>query len=241
MRKNSDQMDRIIAAALKELEVEAEQGMPDVNVAWANFEKRVQVRESKHKTDHKKNRKRLALVVAAAIIILFSIQNQKVTAFKNEIYEWIGKDENNITIITEQENVTAENGRYTGLTFEEAQGMTIFHLVKPTYLPSDFENSPEIEVIINNYPLALVKMTYTGADNKFLSLVQENSAGEEKRNTFVPENVEVENIKLDNKNITLLKIDNSLSAKWTYNGIKYTLSANFIEQEILLEIIKNLK
>lgn len=43
-------MDRVIAAAITELEAEAEQGMPDVNVAWADFEKRMKAKESKQKT-----------------------------------------------------------------------------------------------------------------------------------------------------------------------------------------------
>jgi hypothetical protein len=124
LTKYNDKMDVLITQALKAMESEAEQGMPNLEDAWSNFEAKMQQRQSKPKKAHKIFGARGALIACAALIIILTVQGKNVVAFKDEVFQWIGRDAGNGTIIVEKQNPQIEEGLYTDLSLREAQEAT---------------------------------------------------------------------------------------------------------------------
>lgn len=230
-------MDTVIDGALKQLETEAIEGMPDKETSWASFEMILKEKQSKQ---NKQSYIKLALVVSLALVLLMSTQSEKVIAFKNEVFQWIGKDDQG-TIISEVENPAIEPGTYEGLSFEEAQEMTLFHLLKPEFLPSETQQTPEIELVVHDYPILSVRMQFAGNQGEMIYLSQGNSSGNMKRNTFIPDNVDYEEISVGERNILLVQQETAINVQWTENGIHYYLRTFDISKEDVLNIIENLK
>lgn len=114
MEKHNDHMDLIIDAAIQQLEKEAVAGMPDIDASWDKFEKAL---KEKQPSKNSRSYLKLALVASLALVLLLSTQSEKVTAFRNEVFQWIGKDQEQGTIISEVENPAIEPGTYKNLSF----------------------------------------------------------------------------------------------------------------------------
>ena len=227
----------LIGAAVNELQKEASADMPDVEASWTKFQAALKEKQNK---PNRRLYLKLALAVSIAAVLLLSTQSEKVTAFKNEVFQWIGTNDQG-TVITEVENPGIEPGTYEGLSFEDAQEMTLFHLLRPEYLPAGITPQPEIEIEVIEYPLLSVKMQYEGEQGEILLFSQEKTTGNMRGNTFVPENVECREITLTGKNVVFINAESTIVAKWTEHGIHYNVATYRIEEEDVLKVIENLK
>ncbi len=231
-------MDTIIDAALKQLETEALEGMPHVETSWDKFEKALKEKQPKKS---KRYYAKIALIASFALVLLLSTQIERVTAFKNEVFQWIGKDYQQGTVISEIENPTIEPGTYKGLSFDEVQGRTLFHILKPEFLPAGINKTPEIELEVYEYPLLSVKMQFQGDQQKILIFFQEKTSGNMETNTYVPKNAECKELSIGDKNVVFISIANTVKVQWTENGIRYYFTTFGIKEEDVLRIIKSLK
>jgi hypothetical protein len=238
LAEQNNQVDTTIKAALKQLEKEAVEGMPDIETSWAKFETNLKEKQLKQK---KHSYLKLAFVASLALVLLLSTQSEKVTAFGNEVYQWIGKDQEQGTIISEVENPAIEPGTYKDLSFDKAQEMTLFHLLKPEFLPAGIKEPPEIEMVVHEYPVLSVKMYYKGVKEELLIISQESSSGNVQKNTYIPENVECKTISLGGKNIIFINAESTIIAQWTENGIRYSVRSFGIKEQDVLKIIEHLK
>jgi len=229
-------MDVIIDSALQRLEKEALEGMPDIEESWAKFETALKEKQPKNKRRYVK----FALAASLALVLLLSTQSEKVIAFKNEVFRWIVKDDQGTTI-SEVENPAIDPGEYKGLSFEEAQEMTLFHLLKPGFLPAGIKEPPEIEIVVNEYPVLSVKMQYEGEKEELLIILQESSSGNMQTNTYVPKNVECREISLGSKNIVFIDAKSTIIAQWTENGIRYSVRSFGIKEQDVLKVIDHLQ
>lgn len=237
MAEHNDRMDVIIDSALQRLEKEALEGMPDIEESWAKFETALKEKQHKQK---KHSYAKLALVASLALVLLLSTQSEKVTAFKNEVFRWVGKYDQS-TVISEVENPAIAPGKYNNLSFEEAQAMTLFHLLKPQFLPVGIKEPPEIEVVVNEYPVLSVRMQYKGVKEGLLIILQERSSGDMQTNTYVPENIEYREISIGSKDIVFINAESTIIAQWTENGIRYSVRSFGIKEPDVLKVIEHLK
>lgn len=237
---HNDQIDDLISESLKQLEKEAELGMPDPETAWMDFEKALKRKKSRHSINYKKHYAKIALIAVLAVAILLSSQSEKVTAFKNEVFVWFTKDTGKEKLITQTENPNIEAGMYNNLTFEEAQEMVMFHLKLPDALPEGINETPEIDVEVIEYPFVTVTMNFEGQKGKKITLFQENSTGDRQQNTFVPENVDTERFYVKGKEVIFIGQNSVLTAQWTDNGIWYQIIARKITKNEFLKILNNI-
>ena len=227
----------IIDTTLNQLEKEALEGMPDVETSWAKFETAL---NEKYPKKRKIPYAKFALVASVALALLLSTQSEKVTAFKNEIFQWIVKDAGQGAIVSEVENPIKEPGVYTGLSFEDAQEKTVFHLLKPEYLPAGIKPNPEVELEVYEYPIVSVKLEFEGDQNKTLIILEENSPGNMQTNTFVPENVKLKEMKIENRNVLVFSREGTTVVQWAENGIHYSIRTYGIKEEDVFKVIKTL-
>lgn len=119
--------------------------------------------------------------------------------------------------------------------------MTLFHLLRPEYLPAGITLQPEIEIVVIEYPVMSVRMQYEGEQGEILLFSQEKTTGNMKRNIFVPENVECREISVENRKILFIEQDAAINAQWIENGIHYYMRTFGIKKEDVLKIIKTLQ
>lgn len=119
--------------------------------------------------------------------------------------------------------------------------MTLFYLLNPKFLPAGIKEPPEIEMVVNEYPVLSVRMQYKGVKEELLIILQESSTGNMQTNTYVPENVEYRKISLGSKNIIFIDAESTIIAQWTENGIRYSVRSFGIKEKDMLKIIEHLK
>lgn len=224
--------------------------LEDVEEKWQDFEKRlVEItakadKEAVKKSSWVKKYRRIFTSVAAFVavfLIFFSLSPQAVVGFKNEVYKWLGQTNTGDLVISESHNPEYKQGKYEELSLEEAKGMVLFEIKFPQYVPADFQSPPQISVVSDDYPKSVVDIKYKEGDFVLL-LKQEKIFLEENRNTYVPQNANLQSIKIkDNLEVTMIQQDSTVHIFWTENLIKYNVIAQNITFEELVKVIETLK
>jgi hypothetical protein len=235
-------LDANVAKALKDIAEEANEQMPDIEMSWKEFERKI---KNKNKSSRNKNNKyKYSLVASIVVLAVILINNPAVNAFKNQVFQWTEKDQaSKATIIKTEENPQVKEGTYKNLSFLEAQNMAIFGLKKLEYVPNTLKNKPKIEAIVSTYPLTLVKIAYENNNNQeLLSFEQENTMGKEKQAIYVPENIKTDTMNIDHKKITIFYRDNKFfNGVWNENGIKYSLTASDTSKDEFIKMLENIR
>lgn len=217
----------------------------EIDKCWERFEQKLQEKEKHKEKLGAKNKLVIALVasIVFSLIIIPALLPEQVTAFKNSVFRSI-KEEEGQRIITDKINSEAIEGEYINLTFEKAQSLTVQHLLYPEYLPEKFKDTtPQIDVTINNHPYSLTAITFKINDDDFIILIQESLVGERENRTYVPQNVNVETVKLlnDDKEILLFKVSDTLyRINWIDNSMQYTLTTSNIDLKDIVRIIDSM-
>lgn len=216
----------------------------DIDKCWEDFEKKLQAEEKSKKK--KVNNKLLVAFVASIILTLITIPAlfpEQVTAFKNSIFRTVHYEQGQ-RIITDKINPEVIEGEYNNITFEEAQSLTVQHLLYPEYLPGNYKNMiPQVDVTINNHPDSLTTITFKNSDDEFIVLVQESLVGERENRTYVPQNVDIETVNLlnDEREFLLFKVSDTLyRINWIKNSMQYTLTTSNIDLKDIVRIIDSM-
>ncbi|SMB86082.1 protein of unknown function [Desulfonispora thiosulfatigenes DSM 11270] len=215
----------------------------DVEQSWEEFEKRLNKTENKPKQKGIKHRKHLKIIVAVLVIIIIAtpiVNANKVTAFKDETYQWFSKSEDGeATVISKNTNIKIEPGLYKDLTFEEAQSMTTYNIKYPNYLSAGITNKPQISINAGKYPYAITNLIFEN-DDKMLLIKQENIIGERTTNTYVPKNAKIKKVTKNDIEFLIIENANNYQVHWTINSMEYIVVATNIKYEELMKIIKDL-
>ena len=218
-----------------------------VEEKWQDFEKKLQGEQQKETNKETnlfgKYPRMLVSVAAFAAVFLFfvSLNPKTVIGFKNEVFRWLGQAESGDVVISERHNPKYKPGTFKDLSWDEAKGMVVFELKSPQYVPADFQASPQINVVSEDYPQSMVAIRYVEKE-KCLIIKQENILIEANRNTYVPQNAEAQKIIVkDNLEATLVKQDAIVQIFWTENLIRFKIMAKNIAVEEIVKVIEALK
>lgn len=214
---------------------------------WQDFERKIA-----EKNDAViKNKKRFAqrmkwLTVAAALLLVTScalLNPQVVIGFKDELFQWVEKSQNNDFIFTERRNPEYKEGQFEGVTLEEAKSMVVFNVVYPKYLPEVLSaTTPAISIYSVEYPLSTVTISFQQPEQSFLTITQHNLLIENNRNTFVPENAQFEELTLQN-GLKVIFFDRQkvLEFRWTEKNVNYRVVTANLDYREAIKVIESLK
>ncbi|NLO76321.1 MAG: DUF4367 domain-containing protein [Clostridia bacterium] len=223
--------------------------LPPVHVEekWQEFENRLQAEQQKETNKQislfrKYQRMFVPVAVFAVVFIIFiSLSPKTVIGFKNEVFRWFGQTESGDVVISERHNPEYKQGIFKDLSWEEAKGMVVFALKSPQYVPADFQSPPLINVVSNEYPQSVVVITYVEEDKRLI-IKQENILNETNRNTFVPQNADIQKIRVnDNLEVTLINQESTVQVFWTENMIRFNIMTQNIAVEEIIKVIEALK
>jgi len=236
---NEEQLDKYIRNSLK-LMIEGPVPI-DEKKMWEDFLKRL---EQQQELEKRKQIQKKCLTALAAVLILtiapasFLAPN-KVTAFKEDIYQFFFRNDNE-TLIKETVNPPVNNGEFKDITFEKAQELTVFQLKYPGFLPLGLNSQPRINVSVKEPPLAQVEIIFR-QDDKYLNFGQKTNLVSKKSNIHIPKDTAVKKELINNVEILFIQKDNFLSAFWNENSIHYTMSCQNLDNQDIIKIIQNLK
>lgn len=234
-------MDKLIEASVKDM---MDAPLPiDTDLAWEDFERRL----NEVKAQENKAKKRyIGLLVAAIttliIILPFTFKATEVTAFKSTLFRWWGTaEEGEGTVIAEKFNTQVSPGKYSNLTLEEAQELTIYHMKQPTYVPDSFSGEPAISVEITVAPAIKSEIKYVDGSD-FLIVQQKNRLGDSTLNTHLPSNADKEEVILkDGVTAIYFETENTNTIRWFESSMQYNIITNQLGMEELVKIAKGLK
>ncbi|MDD4145950.1 MAG: hypothetical protein PHS83_02455 [Clostridia bacterium] len=213
---------------------------------WQDFKKRLgaQQQEGRKKPPRLINAQKQVIAVAVLVMIILLASWFKpsvVTGFKNEIFKWFNRTGNGDLVISENYNPQYQLGIYEDISWEEAKSIVLFELKYPHYLPTPFSSAPQIKVVSNDYPKSTVTIKFDEGES-FLIIKQENILVTENLNTYVPQNMEVQKIKVRDKlEVNLINHDSTERIFWTENMIRFTIMTKNIAEEEIIKVIKALK
>jgi hypothetical protein len=239
---DDDQLEELISKSIKEKMKAIEQNV-DVDEAWERFQQRAKEQEKKKKLFRGRRIYKLMLAACSIFLIVVIYKLDTVTAFKNDIFQYMFVNEEGDRILSEGSNINVNNGIYNDLSFKEAQDLTVFHLKNLQYLPESIKEVPDITVNVIVYPIAQATITFKGEiqDGKSIIFEQENMGTSASRNTYIPENKTVEKQIIGNNEVTFIYGENSAKATWIENAIRYTLITHQISNDDLNKILNNIK
>lgn len=209
----------------------------DIEEKWNDFEKRIAQK------NHKKYRNHFVKIVAVVAITILTIPlilPDKVDAFKNDVFEWFNITSDNTTIITETQNPEIKPGKYSNISFEEANNLTLFNLKYPKCIPSCLQENLIINAEVNPSSKTVITILIKNED-KCLIIRQEKLILHESSTTYVPENEVIEKINIDGKVIKHIKNEQNHQYFWTLSSVQYTLMSKNIPHDEMIKVIEGLK
>ncbi len=238
MKKDYDYLDEVISHNLKSM---IEAPLPiDIEEKWQEFELRLREEQKAERAKRvKKFLKTAVTVTVASVICLFTLFPSQVTAFKNTIFNFLEKSNEENAVINEIRTANTEPGVYKDINIDQARNLLSFAVRVPQYIPAILQIEPEITVHVSAYPKSSITFTYKKEDT-YIIIDQNYVNSNENIVMYIPKNNEVENILLDNISYTKIKNGNSIQYSWLDSSIKYTILSRNITDEELVKIIDGL-
>ena len=121
--------------------------------------------------------------------------------------------------------------------------MVVFNVVYPEYLPEVLSaTTPAISIDSVEYPVSTVTISFQQSEEAFLTIYQHNLLIENNRNTFVPENVQFEELTLQNGlKLILLDRQKILEFRWTEKNVNYRVVTANLDYREVIKVIESLK
>jgi hypothetical protein len=246
-------LDKLISENLQAL-IEAPCGV-DPEEKWQSFKEKYQterlVRE-KEGTDTELEREKIRIpfglkfaYIAAGLVVAFTccmMNPQVVSAFRDQVFKWVGQNQENELVISQIRNPVTPPGDYGGISFAEAQALVLFDLQYPHYLPESLAAvEPQINVNVNEDGYSSVTFSFIKGE-AYLKITQRQDVLQSNKNTFVPQDTEVSEITIHNNvKAVVLETEDYTDFQWQEKNIGYRLMARGIDREELIKVIEELK
>ena len=190
-------LDKLISENLQAL-IEAPCGV-DPEEKWQSFKEKYQtellVRE-KEGTDTELEREKIRIpfglkfaYIAAGLVVAFTccmMNPQVVSAFRDQVFKWVGQNQENELVISQIRNPVTPPGDYGGISFAEAQALALFDLQYPHYLPESLAAvEPQINVNVNEDGYSSVTFSFIKGE-AYLKITQRQDVLQSNKNTLCP-------------------------------------------------------